>query len=84
MSVTTSVRLDEAVKRELDELSVQSMRPRNWIINQALREYMQRHSQSNRMARAIAQCAMANEFDERSNTADWEDLGDEVWGDAAE
>ncbi|MGH8145903.1 MAG: CopG family ribbon-helix-helix protein [Rhodanobacteraceae bacterium] len=43
MSVT-SVRLQPDVERSLDRVATRQHRSKSWLINQALREYMQRQS----------------------------------------
>lgn len=43
MSVT-SVRLQEDVERDLERVAGRQRRSKSWVINQALREYMQREA----------------------------------------
>ena len=40
MAKVTSVRLDETLSRQLDELATALDRPRTWVIEQAVRRYV--------------------------------------------
>ncbi len=79
MSTTTSVRLDDEVKQKLDELSQQIHRPKNWIINQALSEFIDRNSVARMLEKARQQCLLANQQDDSAEASDWDQLAAEAW-----
>ncbi len=79
MSTTTSVRLDNEVKQKLDELSRQIHRPKNWIINKALTEYIDRNNVARMVEKARQQCLLANQRDDSVAESDWGQLAAEAW-----
>lgn len=79
MSRTTSVRLDDDLKKKLDDVSLQTHRPKNWIINKALQEFFERYANLQRIEKAKQQCLIANQQDIDPSRNDWEALGDELW-----
>ncbi len=77
MSTTITVKLDNEVKEKLDELSQQIHRPKNWIINKALTEYIDRNNLARVVEKARQHCLLANQQDE----SDWDQFAAEAWED---
>ncbi len=80
MSTLTSIRLDDAIKQDLDAFASQENRAKNWVINQALKDYLGKKSQQALIKKVQAECAIYNEQDKNDPfLAELELMGMETW-----
>jgi predicted DNA-binding protein len=81
MSTTTSIRLPDDLRAELETVSAQLHRGKNWIISEALRLYLAGFKNESLAAEARRQSLLAAQK-ERGAHSDtfWEDIADtEGW-----
>ena len=79
-SSTSSIRLPDDLKSLLASTSRQMKKPKNWIVNQALREYLQVHNRELFLAESRRQSILASK--KKWKDADfWEKIGAEALSD---
>ncbi|MGH8248473.1 MAG: CopG family ribbon-helix-helix protein [Gammaproteobacteria bacterium] len=79
-SSTSSFRIPQRLKAQLERAARRLNKKKNWIINRALEEFLQRHSRADLRAEARRQSVMAS----RTHWQDqlpWEKAGGEAWND---
>lgn len=79
-SSTSSFRIPNDLKASLEETAVRLNRGKNWIINQALREYLERHNEDWLRAEARRQSLLASKKKWKDEEL-WEQALAEVWDD---
>jgi predicted transcriptional regulator len=77
-SSTSSFRISDELKAQLEEASARLNKGKNWIINQALKEYLERHSFEALRAEARRQSILASKTPFEGEE-DWEKMAAEVW-----
>ena len=77
-SVTTSVRLTADLRLQLDHAAHRLHRGRNWIVSQALLEYLAKLGESKLVAEAQRQSLIASKADKANEESSlWEDNQDD-------
>ena len=79
-SSTSSFRIPNDLKARLESTAKQMKKRKNWIINQALKEYLTRHNRELFLAEARRQSIAASKIkwkDERF----WDKIAAEAWND---
>ena len=78
-SITTSIRIKPQLRQELQSLSAQLSHGMNWIIEQAIVEYLQRHHKNLRVTEALKDIAFLQGttddqayWDNAYDDSDWE------------
>ena len=77
-SSTTSIRLPDELRSSLDRASRRMSKGKNWIIKQALAEYLQRHDMDLLRAEARRQSIAASKRKWKDAKL-WEQAAAEVW-----
>ena len=77
-SPTSSIRLPGPLKLRLDKTAKRIKKPRNWIITQALDEYLRKHDEEVFLAEARRQSLAASRT-KWKDEALWERAAAEVW-----
>ena len=82
-TITSSFRIDADLKNRLDIVAKQTNHNKNWIITQALNEYLSRHDRDAFKAEALRQSRAAAILDRRPKArkerALWERAAADVW-----
>jgi predicted transcriptional regulator len=79
---TSSFRIDSELKLRLELAARRTNHGKNWIINQALNEYLSHHGESDLQAEARRQSLEAARHSSKMKNADaWERSAAEVWND---
>ncbi len=79
-SSTSSFRIPERLKTRLDRAARRLNKKKNWIINRALEEFLERQSRGDLRAEARRQSLMASRRRWKDQLP-WEKAGGEVWND---
>jgi hypothetical protein len=79
-SSTSSFRIPDDLKASLEETALRMHRGKNWIINQALKEYLDRHNQDWLRAEARRQSLLASKKKWKDEEF-WEKIAAETWND---
>ena len=74
MSTTTSIRLSDALRDELEAVSHKLNRGKNWIISEAIRTYLESLKKPSLEAEARRQSLLAAHKDKQDSV--WEDHAD--------
>ena len=77
-SSTTSIRLPDEIRSSLESASRRMSKGKNWIIKQALKEYLDRHSQDQLRSEARRQSLLASKRKWKDEKL-WEHAAAEVW-----
>lgn len=77
MSTTTSIRLSDDLRFELETVSAQLHRGKNWVISEALRLYFASFKNASLAAEARRQSLLVSQKD-RDDTL-WEDADTQGW-----
>jgi predicted transcriptional regulator len=77
-SSTSSFRIPDELKARLDQAAEQMEKGKNWIINRALEEYLERHSQEALQAEARRQSLAASRHKWKDGEF-WERMAVETW-----
>ena len=64
MPIVTSVRIEDDLKERLETLSVTLKRPKGWVINEALRQYLDREQLKRQRWRETEEALEAIETDD--------------------
>lgn len=75
---SSSFRISDELKVQLEHASARLNKGKNWIINQALKEYLERHSFEAMRAEARRQSILASKTPFEGEE-DWEKAGLETW-----
>lgn len=82
-TTTSSFRIDPELKTRLDLVAKKIHKKKNWIVNQALNEYLSKHGQDALREEAIRQSKAAAILDRRPRARKeaelWERAAAEVW-----
>lgn len=63
MSNLTSIRLNETIKKQLNSFALKEKRPKNWIISQALQDFLSQQSQQSIIECVKLECLTMNQQD---------------------
>ena len=74
--ITTSIRLAPELRRQLDYLAHSLHRGKNWIVNQALQEFIYRNNHTLLAQEAQRQSLLASQMNNRQETEEWENSSD--------
>lgn len=77
-SSTSSFRIPDELKARLDQAAEQMKKGKNWIINRALEEYLERHSQEAFQAEARRQSLAASRHKWKDGEF-WDRIAAETW-----
>ncbi|MCW5976634.1 MAG: ribbon-helix-helix protein, CopG family [Bryobacteraceae bacterium] len=75
---TSSFRIPDDLRARLEETARRLNKGKNWILNRALKEYLDRHSREGFLHEARRQSLEASRR-EWKDEAFWERLSDETW-----
>ena len=76
MSTTTSIRLPDSLRFELETVSMQLHRGKNWIISEALRIYLANLKNPSLEAEARRQSLLASQKERKNPDTFLEDIAD--------
>ena len=76
-SVTTSIRLTADLRLQLDHAAQRLHRGKNWIVSQALQEYLAKLGESKLVNEAQRQSLLAKQADANEGLKIWEDNQDD-------
>lgn len=79
MSVTTSIRLSDDLRFELETASARLHRGKNWIVSEALRLYLASFKNASLAAEARRQSLLAAEKEKVHPDTFWEDTDTRGW-----
>ena len=77
-SSTSSFRISDELRARLEKTAKRLNKGKNWILNRALEEYLERHSRERFLEEARRQSLEASRR-EWKGEAFWEKLSDETW-----
>jgi predicted transcriptional regulator len=77
-SSTSSFRIPDELKQRLDQAAERTKKGKNWIINRALEEYLERHSVEAFRAEARRQSLAASSHKWKDEEF-WEKIAAETW-----
>ena len=77
-SSTSSFRVPDELRRRLERAARRMSKKKNWIINRALEEYLERHSQVDLRQEARRQSLLASQK-QRQDEGPWQKAAVEVW-----
>jgi len=77
-SSTSSFRISDELKRQLDHAARRSNKGKNWIIKRALEEYLERHSRTALREEARRQSLLAKRKRSKDGSL-WEKAAAEAW-----
>ena len=78
MSSTSSFRIPNELKERLEQAAEQMKKGKNWIINRALEEYLERHCKEAFEAEARRQSLAASHHEWKDGEF-WEKMAAETW-----
>ena len=79
-SSTSSFRISDAMKASLEDTAQRMNKGKNWIVNEAIKEYLDRHNQDWLRAEARRQSTLASHKKWKDEKF-WEKLAAETWDD---
>jgi predicted transcriptional regulator len=77
-SSTSSFRIPDELKLRLEAMARRMNKGKNWILNRALEEYLERHGRKSLAAEAQRQSLLAGQHPWKDQQA-WEDAVAETW-----